>query len=546
MIYPGCLLNPPTADPGYGRPSGLGELFIDLVDRLVGVERKMKSMMFKGYQNKNLGQGVRSPQTILLAAIMVLLLSGCAAVGPDYVPVEPAAQARWHATLQGGLSADLLNPEILAHWWTTLNDAQLSSLEERAVKGNLDLKEAQARIREARALRGVSQANLFPTVNGGGTVTERRFSENSNTGERNTLYAAGFDAGWELDIFGGVRRSLEAAQADLEATQEGLHDVLVSLLAEVALNYLEVRTFQARLEVTGANIVTLQESYELNQSRYQAGIIDELAVQQSLRILESSRSQIPALETGLEAAKNRLTVLLGEQPGKLHGELTAKRPIPALPAIVAVGIPAETLRHRPDIRRAERFLAAQTARIGVATADLYPKFRLLGTIGLESISAGDFFKYSSRAWGFGPSVSWNIFDGGAIRQNIKVQTARQEQALIQYESAVLGALEEVENVLVAYAKEQQRRESLIKAEAAAQRATLLAQDQYQAGLVDFNNVLDAQRSLLILQDEKARSEGSVTSNLVRLYKALGGGWTSVQPAADQANQVAQDKKQAAR
>jgi len=517
-----------------------------LVDRVVRAERKMKAIMFKGYRDKHLGQGVRSPQAILLAAIMVLTLVGCAAVGPDYIPVEPEAQARWHADLQGGLTADLLNPEILAHWWTTLNDPQLSSLEQRAVKGNLDLKEAQARIREARALRGISQANLFPTVNGGGTVTERRFSENSNTGERNTLYAAGFDAGWELDIFGGVRRSLEAAQADLEATQEGLHDVLVSLLAEVALNYVEVRTFQARLEVTEANIKTLQESYELNQSRYQAGIIDELAVQQSLRLLETSRSQIPALETGLEAAKNRLAVLLGEQPGKLHGELAVKRPIPALPAIVAVGIPAETLRHRPDIRRAERFLAAQTARIGVATADLYPKFRLFGTIGLESISAGDFFKYSSRAWGFGPSVSWNIFDGGAIRQNIKVQTARQEQALIQYESAVLGAQEEVENVLVAYAKEQDRRESLIKAEAAAQRAALLAQDQYKAGLVDFNNVLDAQRALLILQDEQARSEGSVTSNLVRLYKALGGGWTSVQPAADKANQVAQDKEQAAR
>jgi NodT family efflux transporter outer membrane factor (OMF) lipoprotein len=314
----------------------------------------------------------------------------------------------------------------------------------------------------------------------------------------------------------------------------------------VALNYVDVRIYQAQLTITRANIKSQEESYNLNLSRNRAGIIDELAVQESLRILESSRSLIPAIETRLAAAKNRLAVLLGEQPGKLHGELAAKRPIPALPAIVAVGIPAETLRHRPDIRRAERFLAAQTARIGVATADLYPKFRLLGTIGLESISAGDFFQYSSRTWGFGPSISWNIFDAGAIRQNIEVQTARQEQALIQYESAVLGALEEVENVLVAYAKEQQRRESLIKAEAAAQRAALLAQDQYQAGLVDFNNVLDAQRSLLILQDEKARSEGSVTSNLVRLYKALGGGWTSVQPAADKSNQVAQDKKQAAR
>jgi NodT family efflux transporter outer membrane factor (OMF) lipoprotein len=509
-------------------------------------ERDMKSVMFKGYKDTRFGHGIRCRSTMLFAAIMVLTLVGCAAVGPDYVPVEPTAQQEWHSDLQGGLTANRLNPEALAHWWTTLNDPDLSHLEERAVKGNLDLKEAQARILEARALRGISKANLFPTVDGGGTVTERRFSENSGTGDRSTLYAAGFDAGWELDIFGGVRRSVEAAEANLQATQEDLHDVLVSLLAEVALNYVEVRTFQARLAVTEANIKTLEESYMLNESRYQAGIIDELAVQESLRLLETSRSQIPALETGLEAAKNRLAVLLGEQPGKLHWELNAKRPIPAVPETVAVGIPADTLRNRPDIRRAERFLAAQTARIGVATADLYPKFRLFGTIGLESISAGNFFEYGSRAWGFGPSFSWNIFDAGAIRQNIKVQTARQEQALIQYESAVLQALEEVENVLVAYAKEQDRRDSLTKAEAAAERATLLAQDQYEAGLVNFNNVLDTQRALLILQDQLAQSEGTVTSNLVRLYKALGGGWTSLQPAADYSNPMAHDKKQAAR
>jgi len=344
------------------------------------------------------------------------------------------------------------------------------------------------------------------------------------------LYAAGFDAGWELDIFGGIRRSVEAAQANLEATQEDLHHVLVSLLAEVALNYVEVRTFQARLAVIKANIKTQQDGYDLNQSRYQAGLINELAVQESLRILENSRSQIPTLETGLEATKNRLAVLLGEQAGKLSRELSAKQPIPALPPTVAVGIPAETLRHRPDIRRAERNLAAQTARIGGATAELYPKFHLIGSVGLESVTFSDFNEWASRTWSIGgPGVSWNIFRGGAIRQNIKVQTALQEQALIQYESTVLRALEEVENALVAYAKEQRRRESLVKAATAAQRAAVLAQDIYQAGLVDFNNVLDAQRALLIIQDQLAQSEGAVTSNLVRLYKALGGGWKSWKP-----------------
>jgi len=350
--------------------------------------------------------------------------------------------------------------------------------------------------------------------------------------------AAGFDAGWELDVFGGVRRSVEAAQANLEATQDDLHDVMVSLLAEVALNYVEVRTYQARLAVAGANIKAQEETYQLNRSRYQAGIIDDLVVQQSLYNLEYTRSIIPMLQTGLEAAKNRLAVLLGEKPGEIHQELAEKKPIPMLPVTVAVGIPAETLRHRPDIRRAERNLAAQTARIGVATAELYPKFRLMGTIGLESISTGDFLESASRTWSIGPGISWNIFHGGAIRQNIKVQSALQEQAMIQYESAVLKAQEEVENVLVAYDKEQRRRESLARATDAARRAVLLARDQYQAGLVDFSNVLMAQRSLLSFQDELAQSEGAVVSNLVRLYKALGGGWKSLGPATGMEDNLA--------
>ncbi len=497
----------------------------------------------KDKQMKNIVNGStrRMLAILTLGAFIVLALTGCAAVGPDYTRVKPDAPDEWHAELQGGLTAGSLEPETLAQWWSMLNDAELDSLVARAVKGNLDLKNARSRVREARALRGIRKANLFPSLDAEALASKQRSSENSGTGTESKLYTADFDAGWELDVFGGVRRSVEAAQASLEATQEDLYNVLVSLVAEVALNYVEVRTFQARLAVTEANIKTQQKTYDLNQSRYEAGIIDELAVQQSLRILESSRSQIPALMTGLDAAKNRLAVLLGEEPGKLHRELAARRPIPELPKTVVIGIPAETLRHRPDIRRAERNLAAQTARIGVATADLYPKFRLFGTIGLESLSSEDFFEWASRTWSIGPGVSWNIFRGGAIRENIEVQTARQEQAMIQYEAAVLKAQEEVENILVAYAKEQLRRESLSKAATAAQRAALVAQDQYQAGLVDFNNVLDAQRSLLILQDELDQSNGAVISNLVRLYKALGGGWKSFEAIEDKPTKTAKTK-----
>jgi multidrug efflux system outer membrane protein len=465
----------------------------------------------------------------LLIAIITLALAGCVAVGPDYARVEPDAPEKWHTQLQGGLNPGVLDPETLAQWWRSLNDSILSSLEERAVKDNLDLKIAQARIREARALRGISKADLFPTIDASASATNYRTSKNSSSFQEHKLYSVGFDAGWELDVFGGIRRSVEAAQANLEATQMKLYDVLVSLLAEVALNYVEVRTFQTALTVTESNIKSQEETYTLNRSRYQAGIINELAVQQSLYSLEQARSLIPALQTGMEAAKNRLAVLLGQKPGAVHRELAERKPIPIPPVSVAVGVPAEAMRRRPDIRRAERDLAAQTAQIGVATADLYPKFRLLGTIGIESVSTGNLFTSDSRTWSITPGISWNIFRGGAIRQNIKVQSARQEQALMQYESTVLNAQEEVENVLVAYAKQQRRRESLAAATSAAQKAVQLAQDQYKVGLVDFSNVLDAQRSLLSFQDQLAQSDGAVTSNLIRLYKALGGGWKCTEP-----------------
>jgi len=500
----------------------------------------MRSITFKGHHYKQSNRWVRCTMNVLLVAIIALALAGCAAVGPDYALVEPDAPQEWHSQLRGGLTADLPKSETLAYWWRALNDSKLSSLEERAVKGNLDFKKALARIREARALRGISKANLFPTLDASASSTNYRSSESGWSTKENKLYSASFDAGWELDVFGGVRRSVEAAQASLEATQEDLHNVLVSLVAEVALNYVEVRTYQARLSAAYANIKTQQETYELNRSRYEAGIIDELAVQQALYNLERSRSQIPTLEIGLEAAKNRLAVLLGEKPGAVHRELAERKPIPVPPVTVAVGVPAEAMRHRPDIRRAERNLAAQTARIGVATADLYPKFHLIGTVGLESISTGNFFTADSRTWSISPGVSWNIFHGGAIRQNIKVQSARQEQALIEYESAVLKAQEEVENVLVAYAKEQRRRESLARATDAARQADLLARDRYQAGLVDFSNVLIAQLSLLSFQDELAQSEGSVTSNVVRLYKALGGGWKYPEAAVNKPKNVTKE------
>jgi multidrug efflux system outer membrane protein len=475
-------------------------------------------------------------KTILIRAILwpsavlaIQIFAGCATVGPDYVPPDTSVpvSATWHTELKGGLTAEEMDPQTLATWWNTLNDPELSSLINRAVLGNFDLKKALARVREARARRGVAKADLFPTLDATGSATWSRSSKDTGTGKISSLYAASFDAGWELDIFGGVRRSVEAAEADLQATQEDLRNVLVSLLAEVVLNYIDVRTSQVRIAVAEGNLEAQSETYQLTQWRYEAGLSDELAVQQARYNLENTRSLIPALRTGLEEAMNRIAVLLGEQPGKVHPELEKREPIPVTPLNIAVGVPADLLRRRPDVRQAERQLAAQTARIGVATADLYPKFTLSGSIGLEVLSLSHLSSSGSWALTGGPQITWAIFKGGAIRQNIEVQSALQEQYLIAYEAAVLSALEEVENALVAYVEVQQRRQSLSEATEAARKAVELAQHKYQAGLTDFNNVLDAQRSLLSFQEQLAQSEGNVTSNLVRLYKALGGGWTSI-------------------
>lgn len=463
-----------------------------------------------------------------------MIITGCVTVGPDYVPVQPDVPEKWHAEMDGGIVADPTTIQSPADWWSIFNDAELSFLMKEAVAGNPDLQTARSRILEARALREINRASLFPLVDASASATKQRTYRSGDKREEVDIYTAGFDAGWELDVFGGAKRSIEASQADLEATQENLYHVLISLLAETALNHIEIRTYQARLKVLTGSVKTLEETYHLNRSRLQAGIIGELALQESLRSLESSRAAIPVLESGLASAKNRLAVLLGKPPGELYPELSDTKPIPGIPKTVTIGIPADTLRNRPDVRRAERLLAAQTARIGVATADLYPKFRLFGSIGLESVDSSDFFDWDSRFWGFGPGVSWRIFDAGAIRRNIEVQTIRQEQALIDYQATILDALEEVENALVAYAKEQQRENSLSKAVMAAQRAELLALDRYKAGLEGFFNVLDTQRSLLVLQDELEQSKGLVVGNLVRLYKALGGGWeyeTMMEPSS---------------
>ena len=472
-----------------------------------------------------------APVWRIILSTLVLGLAGCAPVGPDYSPPDLKAPPAWHSPLEDGLRPSPADARELARWWRTLDDPLLTSLMERAVAGNLSLKAATARVREARARRGISQAGLLPSLDASASATRSTSSEETGSGATRELYSAGLDASWELDIFGGVRRSVQSAQAALESSQAERDDVLVSLTAEVALGYLEVRTYQARLAVARGNLDIQQETYDIAHSRHQAGLGDELAVQQALYNLESTRSQIPALTAGLDAAMNGLAVALGARPGALHQELAPDRPIPTAPAGVAVGVPAEALRRRPDLRKAERDLAAATAEVGVATADLYPRFNLLGFIGLDSLALHRLVNSGSVSGQFGGGISLPIFRAGAIRQNIEVKSAQQDQALLAYEAAVLAALQEVEKALTDYVQEQLRGQSLDKATQAAKQAESLAEAQYAAGLTGFTTVLDTQRSLLSLQDQLAQSRGVVTANLVRLYKALGGGWDNAVPAS---------------
>lgn len=471
-------------------------------------------------------------------AFSAAFLAGCilqsCTVGPNYQRPAAAEPPAWSEPLESGLTPE---PVDLAEWWRGFNDERLDGLVERALAGNLDLREAAARVREARALRGIAGADAMPSVDARGSASNERFSENTRSsgagsGGTSELYQVGFDASWELDVFGGVRRSVEAADADVGSEIEAARDVRVTLVAEVARNYVEYRSFQARLAIAEENVRIQRETVGVSRSRVRAGVAGELELAQALAQFESSQAQIPELTTGMRRAAYRLDVLLGMAPGVVATELASGAPVPPTPSVVPVGVPAELLRRRPDIRAAERDVAAATARIGAATADLYPRFVLNGAFGLESEHLGSLFDAGSRAWSAGPfEVRWPIFDGGRIRGNIVVQEARQERAIAAYERTVLEAYEEVANTLVGYAQLRQRRESLRRAVEASRDSVSLANELWSRGLTDFLNVLRAQEELYRLDDQLAETDAAVTTNLIALYKALGGGWEPPSEAA---------------
>ena len=456
-------------------------------------------------------------------------LSGCI-VGPNFQPPQVAVPADW---IGAAPSAPAELPGVdLARWWTVFDDPTLVTLEERAVRSNLDLMLAEARIRQARAARGIAVSGLGPTLDATGALQRSRspgrnanWQEGETRGVVSNTYDAGFDAGWELDIFGGIRRNIEAADADLQASVESRRDVLVTLTAEVARNYIELRSFQQRTEIARQNLVTQQHSARLTRQRFEGGFVSGLDVANADAQVATTASQIPFLEAAARQSIYALGILLGQEPAALVAELSPASAIPAAPPSAPAGLPSDLLRRRPDIRRVEAEIHAATARIGVATADLFPRFTISGAAGMRSGDFSSWLTWAQRFWSFGPAVSWRVFDTGRTRSAIELEEALQEQALIAYQQTVLSALQEVENALIASAKEQERRQSLASAVAANRKAVSLSKTLYTEGQTDFLNVLEAQRSLFLTEETLVLSTSAMSTDLVALYKAIGGGWS---------------------
>lgn len=470
-----------------------------------------------------------------ILAVMILLClaasSGCA-VGPDFKPPEAPVPAGW----AGPPPLPSVTPaeEDLAKWWTLFDDNMLASLIQEAVESNLDVKFAEARIRQARAARGIAESFLGPTVDATASYqrSETAVSPTTGTGRSsdNTVrvttnqYFAGFDAAWELDIFGGVRRSIEAADADLQASVEARRDVLVTLTAEVARNYIDLRAFQQRISLARQNLEAQKHSAKLTRQRFEAGLASRLDVANAEAQVATTAAVIPLLEASARQAIYSLGVLLGRPPAALIQELAPALAIPTAPPSAPMGVPSELLRRRPDIRQAEAAVHAATARIGMAEADLYPRFTITGSIGVKASDFGSWLDWSSRLWNIGPGVTWRVFDMGRIRSDIAQQEALQVQSLIAYQKTVLTALQEVEGALIALDKEQEHRKALVDAVAFNQKAVDLSIKLYTEGQTDFLNVLQAQRALFVTQDALTQSTQTISTNLVALYKALGGGW----------------------
>lgn len=471
-----------------------------------------------------------------LALLALLATAGCA-VGPTFKPPQTKMPVAYHSLEPSGRdhpSRTTSGPATLGEWWRSFHDPILDSLVNLALASNLDLKQAEARVRQARAARGVAVAGLLPRIDAS-AIYQRSKSSSETVGAGGSvsvatlapfreLFQVGLDAAWELDIFGGTRRSVEAATADLQAAVEDRRDVLVTLVGEVGLNYLNLRGFQQQIVIARQNLEAQKKTAAITHKRFEAGFVSRLDVANADAQVATTEAVIPQLESQAQEAIYTLGVLLGKEPVFLAKELATPTPIPPTPPLVPVGLPSDLLRRRPDIRRAEAQIHAATARIGVAVADLFPRFNITGSMGLAANEIARLGTSGSKFWSFSPTVTSPVFAGGKIRWNIELQKALKDEAFLAYQQTVLTALKDVETALVAYTKEQEHQRALAQAVASNRQAVDLAMKLYVAGKTDFLNVLNAQRALFLTEDALTQSTRTLGANLIALYKALGGGW----------------------
>jgi len=458
------------------------------------------------------------------------LLAGCIIVGPDYRPPQLQVGGQWRTQLEGEKSS-----QSLTHWWRQFNDVELDRLMAETVTANLDYHQALLKIKNLRAQRRSIYAGALPDLAGRGTAS-RRYNAAAGGGQSDpnqgagfgvgsmiNIFQMGFDAHWEIDFFGGVQRALEAADATIESEEANSRDLQVTLLAEVAKYYLQLRENQQLLELTEANLASQRETLELTQVRQASGLATMLEVNQAQSQLSEAEAQLPLYQTEMEQALHALSVLLGRQPSGLAGRLRRHAAVPQPAAVIWPDLPSELLQRRPDIRRAERQLAAATAEIGVATSQLYPKLNLSAFLGVQNMKITDLTPIG-KSWSTAGSLTFPIFNWGELQANIASKNILAEQQALAYRATVLAALKEVEDALITYHQELRRKQSLAQAVSASRESVLLATERYERGLTGFLDVLLSQRALFLAQTQLVSSEAAVSTYLTALYKALGGGW----------------------
>jgi len=457
----------------------------------------------------------------------MLLCMGCASVGPNYK--RPAIEAPGQWTESTSPSSAALSLEDKA-WWESFGDPLLNNLIEQAVKSNLDLVQARARIVQARSDLVLARAAALPIVNAEGAVTRSQNSENDGSliTDPTTIYRIGFDASWEINVFGGLRRKKEVYQAKLEASVEDLRATLLTLLGDVAQNYLDLRANQEQLDITRRNAEAQRKTVAVTRERYRMGITSYLDVAQAQALLKSTESNIPTFEILIKQSIHRLGVLLGRSPDAMKAELSKPGSLPQTWVSTETGLPSELLTRRPDLRKAERQLAAASADIGVATADLYPKFDLTLGLGLQSGSTGNLLQMASRYWSVVPGVSLPLFTGGKTRAVIESKRAIYDETLAKYRSTFNNALEEVENALISCRAQQERHTVLADSAAAYEDALKLANERYRMGITNFLDVLETEKSLYSVQISHCQSQAKLLTSLVSLNKSLGGGWRAAE------------------